>query len=70
MCPDGNEKSFGADGWVYELNVDMDKLSGYKFDFSKLSMSVNGVTVADFKVNGGDKPSTVAVTAGKKAFRR
>ena len=31
--------------WVYELNVDLDKLSGYKLDFSKLSMTVNGETV-------------------------
>ena len=58
-------KSFGTDGWVYELNVDLDKASGYKLDFSKLSMSVNGTTVTDFKVNGGTKPtSPVAVTAG------
>ena len=58
-------KSFGTDGWVYELNVDLDKLSGYAFDFSKLSMSVNGVPVNDYKVNGSAKPtSTVAVTAG------
>ena len=58
-------KSFGTDGWVYELNVDLDKVSGYKLDFNKLSMTVNGVTVTDFKVNGGSKPSSpVAVTAG------
>ena len=58
-------KSFGTDGWVYELNVDLDKASGYKLDFSKLSMTVNGTTVTDFKVNGNAKPtSPVAVTAG------
>lgn len=58
-------KSFGTDGWVYELNVDLDKLSGYAVDFSKLSMTVNGVTVTDYKVNGSTKPtSPVAVTAG------
>ena len=62
-------KSFGTDGWVYELNVDLDKLSGYKLDFSKLSMSVNGVTVTDFKVNGSAKPtSPVAVTAGGTTY--
>ena len=58
-------KSYGTDGWVYELNVDLDKLSGYALDFSKLSMSVNGVAVTDFKVDGNAKPtSPVAVTAG------
>ncbi len=57
-------KSFGTSGWVYELNVDLDKASGYKLDFSKLSMVVNGVVVNDYKVNGGNKPSTVAATAG------
>ena len=59
------DKSFGTDGWVYELNVDLDKASGYKLDFSKLSMTVNGTTVTDFKVNGSAKPAApVAVTAG------
>ena len=58
-------KSFGTDGWTYELNVDLDKASGYKLDFSKLSMTVNGVTVTDYKVNGSAKPtSPVAVIAG------
>ena len=58
-------KSFGTDGWVYELNVDLDKAPGYKLDFSKLSMVVNGVPVTDYKVNGSAKPtSPVAVTAG------
>ena len=58
-------KSYGTDGWIYELNVDLDKLSGYALDFSKLSMTVNGVTVTDFMVNGSAKPtSPVAVTAG------
>ena len=58
-------KSFGTDGWVYELNVDLDKASGYKLDFSKLSMTVNGTTVTDFKVNGAAKPtSPVAVISG------
>ena len=60
-----SSKSFGADGWIYELNVDLDKASGYKLDFSKLSMVVNGVSVTDYKVNGSAKPaSPVAVTAG------
>ena len=58
-------KSLGADGWIYELNVDLDKLSGYKLDFSKLSMAINSTTVTDFEVNGAAKPtSPVAVTAG------
>lgn len=62
-------KSFGTDGWVYELNVDLDKLSGYAIDFSKLSMSVNGVTVTDFKVNGNATPtSPVSVTAGGTTY--
>lgn len=62
-------KSFGTDGWVYELNVDLDKLSGYALDFSKLSMTVNGTTVTDFKVNGSAKPtSPVAVTAGGTTY--
>jgi len=62
-------KSFGTDGWVYELNVDLDKLSGYALDFSKLSMSVNGTKVTDFKVNGSAKPtSPVAVTAGGTTY--
>ena len=58
-------KSFGTSGWVYELNVDLDKASGYKLDFSKLSMTVNGVPVTDYKVNGSAKPtSPIAVIAG------
>ena len=58
-------KSFGTDGWVYELNVDLDKQSGYALDFSKLSMSVNGEIVTDYAVNGTAKPTTpVEVTAG------
>jgi len=62
-------KSYGTDGWVYELNVDMDKLSGYALDFSKLSMSVNGVNVTEFKVNGADKPaSPVPVAAGGTTY--
>lgn len=62
-------KSFTSDGWVYELNVDLDKLSGYALDFSKLSMSVNGVALTDFKVNGTEKPaSPVAVTAGGTTY--
>lgn len=63
-------KSYGTDGWVYELNVDLDKLSGYALDFSKLSMSVNGVTVTDYKVNDNAKPaSPVAVTAGGTTYK-
>ena len=61
-------KSFGTDGWVYELNVDLDKLSNYKLDFSKLSTSVNGVTITDYKVNGENKPSTVVVNAGGTTY--
>ena len=57
-------KSYGTDGWVYELNVDLDRVPRYSLDFSKLTMVVNGVPVTDYKVNGGNKPSTVAVTAG------
>lgn len=58
-------KSYGTDGWVYELNVDLDKLSGYALDFSKLSMSVNGKTVTDFTVDGNAKPEApIAVIAG------
>ena len=57
-------KSFETSGWVYELNVDLDKAYGYQLDFSKLSMIVNGVSVTDYKVNGSAKPTTVAVTAG------
>ena len=60
-----NVKSFGTRGWVYELNVDLDKATGYKLDFSKLTVVVNGVPVTDYKVNGSAKPeSPVAVTAG------
>ena len=60
-----NGKSFGNDGWVFELNVDLDKASGYKLDFSKLAMNVNGVNITDYKVNGSAKPtSPVAVIAG------
>jgi len=62
-------KSYGTDGWVHELNVDLDKLSGYALDFSKLSMSVNGVKVTDYKVNDAAKPtSPVAVTAGGTTY--
>lgn len=62
-------KSFGTDGWTFELNVDLDKLNGYAIDFSKLSMSVNGVTVSDYKVNGGTKPtSPIAVIAGGTTY--
>ncbi len=62
-------KSYGTDGWVYELNVDLDEASGYALDFSKLSMSVNGALVNDFKVNGNAKPaSPVAVTAGGTTY--
>lgn len=63
-----NGKSFGADGWVYELNVDLDKLPGYQLDFSKVSMNVNGVSVTDYTVNGGAKPAPVAVTAGGTTY--
>ncbi len=62
-------KSYGTDGWVYELNVDLDKLSGYALDFSKLSMSVNGIVVNDFKVDGNAKPtSPTSVVAGGTTY--
>lgn len=62
-------KSFGTNGWVYELNVDLDKAPGYTLDFSKLSLTVNGTPVTDYKVNGSDKPSSpVAVTAGGTTY--
>ncbi|MBR3978257.1 MAG: hypothetical protein IKJ94_01375 [Oscillospiraceae bacterium] len=57
-------KSFATSGWVYELNVDLDKLPGYALDFGKLSMSVNGITVTDYKVDGNTKPASAAVVAG------
>ena len=62
-------KSYGTNGWIYEMNVDLDTASGYALDFSKMSMSVNGVTVTDFKVDGADKPtSPVAVVAGGTTY--
>ncbi len=62
-------KSYSTNGWIYELNVDLDKLSGYALDFSKMTMSINGVTVNDFKVNGNTKPaSPVTVTAGGTTY--
>ncbi len=65
-----SDKSFSADGWVFELNVDLDKLSGYALDFSKLSMNINGVTVTDYKVNGSAKPTSPdAVIAGGKTYK-
>lgn len=63
-------RTFGTDGWVFELNVDLDKLPGYALDFSKISLSINGVSVNDFKVNGADKPaSPVTVTAGGIVYK-
>ncbi len=63
-------KSYSTDGWVYELNVDLDKVSGYALDFSKISMAVNGVTTTDFKVNGASKPtSPITVTAGGTTYK-
>ena len=62
-------KTYGTDGWVYELNVDLDTLSGYTLDFSKLAMSVNGVAVTDYTVNGSAKPtSPVTVVAGGTTY--
>lgn len=62
-------KTYGTNGWVYELNVDLDTASEYAFDFSKLSMVVNGVAVTDFLVNGSTKPtSPVTVTAGGTTY--
>ncbi|MBQ6839363.1 MAG: hypothetical protein IJO45_01565, partial [Oscillospiraceae bacterium] len=62
-------KSFDANGWTYELNVDLDKLSGYALDFSKLAMTVNGESVTEYLVDGSTKPTTpVVVTAGGKTY--
>ena len=62
-------KSFAAGYWTYELNVDLDKLSGYTVDFSKVSLAVNGVAVPDYLVNGEPKPEApVAVTAGGSSY--
>lgn len=62
-------KSYSTGGWIYELNVDLDKLPAYALDFSKLSMNINGVTVTDLKVDGNAKPgSPVAVTAGGTTY--
>jgi len=62
-------KSYGTNGWIYELNVDLDKASGYALDFSKLSMNVNGVAVTDYKVNGNAKPTSLEpVTAGGTTY--
>ena len=64
-----NDKYFDTEGWIYELKVDLDKLSGYKLDFSKLSMTVNGVPIADYRVNGSTKPvSPVSVAAGGSKY--
>lgn len=57
-------KTFTEDGWVYELGVDLDKLPGYALDFNKLSMSINGIPVTSYQVNGSAAPSTVTVTTG------
>ena len=58
-------KVFETDNWVYELNVDLDKVPGYAVDFDKLFMVVNNSKLTDIKVNGGAKPATaVVVTAG------
>ena len=63
-------KSYGTEGWIYELNVDLDKLNSYALDFSKLTISVNGVNVNDFKVDGNAKPvSPVAVVAGGTTYK-
>ncbi len=63
-------KSYGTEGWIYELNVDLDKLNSYALDFSKLTISVNGVNVTDFKVDGNAKPvSPVAVVAGGTTYK-
>lgn len=62
-------KTFETEGWVYELNVDLDKAAGYAVDFSKLTMSVNGRRVTDFTVNGEAKPTEpVAVSAGGTVY--
>ena len=58
-------KSYGTNGWIYELNVDLDTASGYALDFSKLSMTVNGTTASNYLVNGSAKPtSPITVVAG------
>ena len=62
-------KSFGTNGWIYELNVDLDKASGYALDFNKLSMTVNGIPVTDYKVDGNAKPADpISVTAGGTTY--
>lgn len=66
-------KSFGTAGWTYELNVDLDKLSGYALDFSKLTMSVNGIvqesyTVTDASGNAVDTTSPITVVAGGTTY--
>ncbi len=62
-------KSFGANGWVYELNVDLDKLNGYAIDFNKLTMVINSTVVTDYTVNGNAKPAfPVAVVAGGTTY--
>lgn len=62
-------KSFGANGWVYELNVDLDKLNGYAIDFNKLTMVINSTVVTDYTVNGKAKPaSPIAVVAGGTTY--
>lgn len=63
-------KSYGTEGWIYELNVDLDRLNSYALDFSKLIISVNGVNMTDFKVDGNAKPaSPVAVVAGGTTYK-
>ena len=63
------DKSFGTNGWVHELKVDLDTVSGYALDFSKLYMIVNGVSTTDFTVNDSAKPtSPVAVVAGGTTY--
>ncbi|MBQ3054522.1 MAG: hypothetical protein IJC88_00270 [Oscillospiraceae bacterium] len=61
-------KSYDTSGWIYELGVDLDKLSGYAIDFSQLTMSVNGVTYTDYMVDGNAKPSSAAVETGGKTY--
>lgn len=62
------DASFGVDGWIYELNIDLDKLSGYSIDCSKLTLSVNGVAIENYTINGNTKPNSLAVVAGGTTY--
>ncbi len=64
-----HSKTYGTDGWIFVMNVDLDTASSYKLDFSKLSMIVNGISISDFKVNDGTKPTEkISVFAGSETY--